>query len=479
MAKSGAKPGAGPTRMLEQGAIEAFEERLRGEVLTVDDAGYDDARLLWNGMIDKYPVVIARCSGTADVIEAVAFAREHDLPLAVRGGGHNVAGTAVCDGGIVVDLAEIDDVRVDPETQTVRVGGGATLGDVDRETQVFDLAVPLGVVSETGVAGLTLNGGYGHLRRKYGLACDSLRSVDVVTADGEVVTASAERNPDLFWAIRGGGGNFGVATSFEFDCYEVGPEVFTLFAWYPAETIASGLQQFREWASDAPDEASVVPFVAFVPETEEFPESAWGDPALVVLGCWAGEVGEGETAFEPLRRLGDPILDASGPMAYAELQELLDEDYPDGRRYYWKSVYLAEIDDEVIDLLARLGRASPSNLSTVDLWHLGGAIEAVAPDATAFWHREPAYLLNFEANWDDPEEDDENVAWVREGVAEVRDLSVASGEYANFPGFNEDPARTIFGDNYERLVEIKSRYDPENLFRLNTNVQPASESVGG
>ncbi|QCJ48041.1 FAD-binding oxidoreductase [Haloprofundus sp. MHR1] len=453
-------------------ALDAFADAFGGEILLPSDAGYDDARRIWNGMIDKRPAVIARCSGTADVVAAVRFARERDLPLAVRGGGHNVAGTAVCDDGLVVDLSGMDSVFVDPDARRVRAQGGATLGDVDRETQLFGLATALGVVSETGIAGLTLNGGVGHLRRKYGLSLDNLVSVELVTADGSVVTASESANPDLFWAIRGGGGNFGVVTAFEYELHEVGPEVFGLFVWYHGDDAREALSAFRDYAADASRDGSVVPFYATVPELDEFPEEARGESAVVFLGCYDGPAEDAEAEFETLRTAVDPLVDFSGVMAYTALQSMLDEDYPDGLRYYWKASYVTELTDDVVDLVIRYGRESPSTLSTVDVWHLGGAISDVAPEETAFWHRDAPFMVTFEANWEDPETDDANVAWARNGLAELREMDVAAGAYGNFPGFGEDPARTLFGENYERLVEVKREYDPENVFRLNQNVAP-------
>ncbi|RRJ31419.1 FAD-binding oxidoreductase [Halocatena pleomorpha] len=456
-------------------ASQTFIDRFRGEVIRPDDHGYDEARQIWNGMIDKRPAIIAQCTGVADVVEAVNFARDNDLLVAVRGGGHNVAGTALCDGGIVIDLSEMNGVRVDSEEKTVRAGGGATLGDVDRETQVFGLATPLGVVSKTGIAGLTLNGGVGHLRRKHGLACDSLESVDIVTADGAVLTADHDQHEDLFWALRGGGGNFGVVTSFEYRLHAVGPDVFGLFVVHHGDNAVEVFQQFREYAGSASENASVLPFYLFVPDTEEFPEEAWGEPAVGVLGCYVGAIDDAEAEFHSLRSITDPIVDFSGRMPYTELQTLLDADYPDGRQYYWKATYVDEFTDDLLDFAVHHGNESPSALSTVDLWHLGGAISARTQDATAFWHRDKDFMLTFEANWDDPDMNDENVAWVREGIDEVRRLEAASGGYGNFPGFNEDPGRAIFGGNYDRLVEVKTEYDPENLFRSNQYIAPDTD----
>ncbi|WP_137283720.1 FAD-binding oxidoreductase [Halorussus salinisoli] len=455
---------------IEADAVSTLAADFAGELVTPDDDEYEQARRVWNGMINERPALVAYCTGVADVRTAVGFARERDLPVTVRGGGHGVAGNAVEDGGLVVDLSAMDEVRVDPEERTVRVGGGAQWADVDRETQQFGLAVPGGVVSDTGVAGLTLGGGLGHLRRKYGASCDSLRSADVVTADGEFVVASEDRNPDLFWALRGGGGNFGVVTSFEFDCYPVGPEVETAFVWYPGEAARDVLASFREYAVDAPREVSALPFYAWVPEIPEFPAESWGGPAVAVLGCYAGDSEEGTDALRPVRELADPIVDLSGRMPYVELQSMLDEDYPHGRYYYWKSVYLDELTDEVVDKVLAHADDCPSALTTIDLWQLGGALAEVGEGATAFSNRDAAYLLNYEANWDDPRETEVNVRWARESVEDVRELDAVRGQYVNFPGMGEDAAEVAYGDSYDRLGAVNAEYDPENVFRGHQDV---------
>ncbi|WP_336001428.1 FAD-binding oxidoreductase [Halorientalis halophila] len=453
--------------------LTAFSAQVRGDVLTPESDGYDEARAVWNATIDRRPAVIVRCTGTADVVAALAFARETDLPVAVRGGGHNVAGRALVDDGLVIDCSPMNGVTVDRHERTVSVGAGATLGDVDHETQLFGLATPLGAVSETGVAGLTLNGGYGHLSREYGLAADNLRSVEIVTVDGEVHTASADENPDLFWAVRGGGGALGVVTRFEFELYDVGPEVDALFVWFPGSEITAVFERFREWAADAPRSAGVLPFTAHVPDLEEFPEERWGESAVALLGSYRGDDGSptADEVFEPLLSVAEPIADFSGPMAYEGLQSMLDEDYPDGLRYYWKSTYLTDLTDEVIDVVAEHTESAPSPLSTIDVWHLGGAVADVPREATAFWHRDKPFMCNFEANWEDPEDDDANVDWARDGMDAVTALEEAAGRYGNFPGFDEDPARLTFGGNYDRLRELKTTYDPEN--RLRGPVTPA------
>jgi len=457
--------------------IEALIEEFHGRIVRPGDADYDDARTVWNGMIDKYPALIARCAGVADVVDAVTFARENDLPLAVRGGGHNVAGTAVCDDGLVVDLSEMTAVRVDPGSRTAWVQAGATWADLDRETQRFGLATPGGVVSDTGVAGLTLGGGIGHLRGKYGLSCDNLRSVELVTAEGEFLTAGAEENPDLFWGLRGGGGNFGVVTAFEFDLHPVGPEVATVFVVYPGEELETVLRGYRECVDAAPDEVSTLAFAGEIPEKELFPPEIVNETKVAVLGCYAGPVEEGEDALAPLRELAEPLADLSGTMAYTELQRLLDEDYPDGMRYYWKSLYLDGLSDPAVDRITYWSEVAPSPLSTVDVWPLGGAIAEVGIEESAFAGRGAPFLLGVEANWEDPGTDEANVEWVRDVVEDMRGFSDGS-VYLNFPGFleeNDETMRTTFGSAYERLVALKDEYDPTNLFDHNANVAPSGE----
>ncbi|WP_435348792.1 FAD-binding oxidoreductase [Haloarchaeobius sp. HRN-SO-5] len=464
--------------VIDDAKVAQFESGLHGELLRPGDSTYDEARAVWNGMIDRRPALVARCRGVADVVSAVTFARENDLPLAVRGGGHNVAGTAVCDDGLVVDLSEMTAVRVDPVERTAWVQAGATWADVDHETQAFGLATPGGVVSDTGVAGLTLGGGIGHLRRKYGLSCDNLRSVELVTADGEFLTASAESNPDLFWGLRGGGGNFGVVTAFEFDLHEVGPEVATCLVFYPAHQIDECLRAYREFVESAPDEVSTLVFAGELPDEELFTEDVVHDQKFAIMGCYAGPTAAGEDVLAPLRDLADPLADFSGTMPYAEFQRVLDEDYPDGMRYYWKSLYLDGLSDIAIERVAYWADAAPSPLSTVDVWHLGGAMADVDAEESAFAGRHAPYLLGVEANWEDPETDEANVQWVRDCLDDMRQFSDGS-VYLNFPGFLEESdemVRTTFGPAYERLVALKDEYDPENLFRLNQNVAPSGSA---
>jgi FAD/FMN-containing dehydrogenase len=347
---------------------------------------------------------------------------------------------------------------------------------VDAATQPHGLATPGGLISDTGVAGLTLGGGLGHLRRRYGLSCDNVVSMDVVLADGERVLASPTDHPDLYWALRGGGGNFGVVTSFEFALHEVGPELFGLFVFHPFDRAAHCLRQFRAFAATAPDEVSVITFCAWVPDEAEFPEDARGEPAIAFLGAHSGSVEAGERALAPIRGFADPLVDLSGPYPYTEFQQFLDADYPDGMRYYWKSLNLGDLADEAIETTVAAAERSPSQLSTIDIWQLGGAISAMPTDETAYAHRDVPFLFCVEANWEEPADDDANVAWARETVEAMRPYA-AEGGYVNFPGFGEEGergTRATYGRNYERLAEVKARYDPEDVFRSIQNVRPAA-----
>jgi FAD/FMN-containing dehydrogenase len=469
----------GADTALGEAVVERFANRLRGELLRPDDTAYEEARKIWNGLIDKRPALIARCAGVGDVMDSVNFARENDLLLAVRGGGHNVAGNAVCDGGLVIDLSQMRSIRVDPERRLVRAEGGATLGDVDHETQVFGLATPLGAVSKTGIAGLTLGGGLGWLRRKHGLSSDNLVSVDVVTADGAFLTASETENTDLFWGIRGGGGNFGVVTSFEYRLHPVGPEVMFCFVIYPGDKAKEVLSFCEQYVAEAPDEVSPIAVLGRVPPVEIFPERWHGENMVALVAMYAGEAEEGERVLKPLRDLGGAIADISAQMPYTQAQSVLDEDYPDGWRYYWKSQNLSGLNDEVNERLMDRAAAAPSPHSTVDVWFQGGAMARIGAGESAFGDRRAPILLAVEANWEDPQDDEAdqaNVAWVRECVSDLQRFS-SGGAYLNFPGFYEEGDRLMreaFGENHERLVALKDKYDPTNLFRLNQNIKPTA-----
>jgi hypothetical protein len=425
-------------------------------------------------MIERKPGLVVRCAGVADVKACVDFAREHNLRLAVRGGGHNVAGLAVCDGGLVIDLSSMRSVSVDPARRRAWVQGGAKLGDLDHETQAFGLAAPVGVVSATGVAGLTLHGGFGWLSRRHGLAADNLVSVEIVTADGRLHRTSAEREPDLFWALRGGGGNFGVATAFEFRLHPVGPEVWLLLAMYPAERAGEALRFLRSHMPAAPEELGVIGVFWSAPELPEVPQAAWGRDVIIFLGCYSGAVDRGEQVLRPFRELAAPVADLSGVTRFVDVQRALDADYPNGMLYYWKSLYLDHLDDGVIASLSDLAAARPSKTSSLDIWGLGGALGRVAPQATPIERREAPFMLGIEANWTRQEDSDANIAWARKVFGEMQ-RHTRGGAYLNFPGFAEEGetlVRGAYGTNYERLRRVKAQYDPENLFCGNFNVTP-------
>ena len=404
------------------------------------------------------------------------FAREHDLLLSIRAGGHNVAGNAVNDGGLMIDLSAMRGVRVDPSTQTVRVQGGATLGDLDRETQLFGLAVPAGVVSTTGVAGLTLHGGTGHLRRKHGLSIDSLLSVDIVTADGQMRTASATENEDLFWAVRGAGSNFGVVTSFEFQAHPVGPMVMVGAIFYPLDDVPELLRAWRDSVTTAPDELSSIVLLWTVPPGEAFPAEHHGKPVVVVAACYSGSVENGAPVVQPLRELAQPLIDLSGPWPWVGLQSGFDALFPKGAFYYWKSRSLATLTDEAIEVIADYGARRPSPLTDIVVWHQGGAMSRVGETDTAYGGRDAAFLVTGEASWDDPALNEGAIALGPRILGRDGQHSTG-GMYLNFAGFGEEKEALVkagYGANYERLRALKAKYDPTNLFRMNLNIPPSS-----
>jgi FAD/FMN-containing dehydrogenase len=460
------------TTPVDDGAIDGFGEGLRGELLRPEDPNYDEARSIWNGMIDRRPALIARAAGVADVIAAVDFAREHGMLLAIRGGGHNIAGNAVCDDGLMLDLSGMRSVRVDPTARTARVEPGATLADFDHEAQAFGLATPLGINSTTGVAGLTLGGGFGWLTRKYGMTVDNLRSVDVVTADGVLRHASEADHPDLFWGIRGGGGNVGVVTSFEFALHEVGPEVLAGMVVYDGADAPDVLRHVRDFNETAPDEATVWVVLRKAPPLPFLPERVHGEDVIVVVPFYAGEIDEGEAVLAPLREYGDPVADVVGPHRYAEFQQAFDPLLTEGARNYWKSHNFSAIPDDAIDTVVEYARDLPTPLSEIFFGQLGGAMGRVPADATAFPHRDAAYGMNVHTRWEDPAMDDACIAWSREFFDAMAPYATG-GVYVNFISEREGEESLGYGDNYERLVAVKTEYDPENLFRTNQNVEPA------
>jgi FAD/FMN-containing dehydrogenase len=451
-------------------------EHLTGEVIAPGHDEYDAARRVWNGMIDRSPAVIARCADADDVATAVRYATERGMALAVRGGGHNVAGTAVVDDGLVIDLSAMRAVRIDGSGRTVHVQGGATWADVDRVTAPLGLATPGGVVSETGVAGLALSGGVSHQRRRDGMTIDNLVSAEVVLADGRQVRASADEHPDLYWALRGGGGNFGVVTSFELRLHELGPEVFGLNVAYPLEDAERVLAGWRDAVADAPDALSTAGLIWSLPTVDELPEQLRGMPYVGVAGMWAGDPSEGERATRGLRELATPLLDMSGPVEYLDFQRSLDPFFPAGQRRYWKALYLDGLSDGAIDTTVDWSTRRPSNDTLVIVRHCGGAISRVGAQETAFGDRSSEWMLSIDSTWHDAADDETNVAYTRA----FWDAAVpfSNGQtYFNFPGLFEEgdvAVRSSYGANHNRLARIKAGYDPENVFRLNQNIRPAA-----
>lgn len=455
--------------------VEELAATLRGPVLRPDDSGYDDARRIWNGMIDKRPALIARCTGTADVVSAVTFARQSGLPLAVKGGGHNVAGNALCDDGLVIDLSLMRGIHVDPERRRARVQAGATWGDLDHETQLYGLMAPGGVVSSTGIAGFTLSGGMALSRRKWGLACDNLASVEVVTADGQVITASESSNPDLFWAVRGGGGNFGIVTSFEFQLHPLGPEFYVAAPIYALAEAGKVIRGWRRLMERAPDEITSDVIFWSMPAIHGVPSELVGTPIVIVAAWFTGPVAEAERVLAPMRMLGTPVWDLSHAAPYADIQSAFDPFFPNTQRYYWKSLFADALSDEVIDATIALAEEKPTPQTLFGLRALGGAMSRVPETATAYGNRAALYNLSIDTTWLDPADDRRMIDWTRAAWSRMHELT-RGGVYLNFAGLGEDNAalaRAGYGDNYARLAEIKRRYDPTNLFRGNINVPPA------
>jgi FAD/FMN-containing dehydrogenase len=451
-------------------------ERAAGEIITPEHPDYDAARRVWNGMIDKRPAAIVRCAGPDDVAAAVRFATEHAVPLSVRGGGHNVAGTALVDDGVVIDLSAMRGVRIDESRRTVHVQGGATWADVDQVTAPLGLATPGGVVSETGVAGLALSGGVSHQRRRDGMTVDNLVSAEVVLADGRCVRASADEHADLYWALRGGGGNFGVVTSFELRLHELGPQVYGLNVAYPIEDAARVLAGWRDAVADAPDELSTAGFIWSLPVIDELPEHLRGAPHVGVVGMWAGDPAQGERATRALRELATPLLDMSGPVEYLEFQRSLDPFFPAGVRRYWKALYLDGFSDVAIDLTVDWSNRRPANDTLVIVRHCGGAMARVGAEDTAFGDRGSQWMLSIDSSWHDPADDAANVEYTRAFWDAA--LPYSDGKtYFNFPGLHEDndiAVRASYGTNHARLARVKATYDPDNTFRLNQNILPAA-----
>jgi FAD/FMN-containing dehydrogenase len=464
------------TAVLDNSLIESLQGRFKGEILRPSDTDYDDTRAVWNAMIDKYPALIARCKNTDDVVEAVNFARDNNLLLSVRGSGHNVAGNAVCDGGLMIDLSLMKDIHVDQESGTVTAQPGVVFGEMDKATQEYGLAVPGGIVSETGIAGLTLGGGFGWLTRKYGFTCDNLVSAEVVTADGNVLTASAIENTDLFWGIRGGGGNFGVVTSLEYQLRPVGPEVLAGLVIYPLDAAVDALRFFRDFTASTPEELGALAVFRLAPPAPFIPEALHGKPVLAIVVCYVGDVDEAQGVVQPLRDFGDPIIDAIKPKSFAAHNSSLDAGQPAGLYYYWKSEYVTEIADDAIETLVAFAANMTSPNSRLAVFQLGGATQRYGEQEMAVSHRNAEYVIAVNTGWADPQETEKQVQWTRDLWTAIRPFS-SGGVYVNFLSADdgEDRVRAAYGaTKFERLAQLKSKYDPQNLFKMNQNIKPVS-----
>ena len=456
--------------VLDSPALEGFG----GELVRDGDPSYDELRQVFNAAIDRKPALIARCAGVADVIAALACAREQGLDVSVRGGGHSVAGHAVVDGGLMIDLRPMSQVRVDPEQRTAWCGGGANWGQLDRETQAFGLAVTGGRMPDTGVGGLTLGGGSGWLERKCGFTVDSLISVELVTADGQLVVASADRNPELFWALKGGGGNFGVATGFEFRLHEVGPLVYGGMMMFPIDGAVDLLKAYRAFMEDAPDEICTGSAILCAPPEEFIPEAVRGKPVLALIGCYVGPVDAGERALAPLREWG-PALDMFGPMPYMVVQSLIAPGNPPGRHHYWKAGFLGELSDAAIETFVGHATNVVSPFQASLMLPLGGAFARAPEDDTPLAYRNAKWDYHVLGQWADPAEAERNITWVRDFDAVMAEYA-EDGVYVNFVAEpSAEAVKAGFGaDKYARMVAVKDKYDPENVFRSNTNIPPSS-----
>jgi len=464
--------GGGKPVLVDTDAADALEKSMRGTVLRPDSKGYNEARTIWNAMIDRRPALIAQCAGAEDVKLAVNFAREHGLLTAVRSIGHNIAGNAVCDNGMVIDLTLMRSVTIVPETRRAYVEPGVTLGEFDKEAQAQGFVTPLGINSTTGVAGLTLGGGFGWLSRKYGMTVDNLIGADVVTADGKLLRADENENPDLFWAIRGGGGNFGVVTRFEFQLHPLKHEILSGLVVYPIEQAVSALKKYREYVKQLGDDTSVWVVMRNAPPLPFLPDDAHGKGIIAFAVCHAGDPDEGRKILQPVWEFGTVLGEHVGAQPYTAWQQAFDPLLTPGARNYWKSHNFSELDDETIDIAVRYITELPSNQSEIFFALLGGAVNRVAPDATAYPHRDVQFVLNVHGRWDDAADDDKNIAWARKFFSETAPFAMG-GVYINFMTEDEtDRIASAYGSGYERLVQVKKKYDPNNLFRLNQNIDP-------
>jgi FAD/FMN-containing dehydrogenase len=460
--------------VLGAATLKEFEDGLHGSLVRPDDGAYDEARAIWNGAHDGRPAVIARCADTSDVRHAIGFARSEGLDVAVRGGGHSIPGFSTCDDGIVIDLSPMKGIEVDAAGRTATAQGGVLWAEFDAATQEHGLATTGGLVSTTGVAGFTLGGGIGWLMRKHGLACDNLRSAEVVTADGQIVTASATENEDLFWGLRGGGGNFGIVTAFEFDLHPVGPTVTAGPVFYPGERAEEVMRFYRDFVQDIPDELTTLVNLLTAPPAPFLPEEWHGKKLVALIGCYSGDVEEGAKAMQPLRELGDPVADLVGPMPYVQMQGLIDALWPHGTKAYMKAGYLRELDDHAIETMARYHQSATSPASEIHIQHFGGAVARADEDATAYGERQAPFVLNTIAVSHEPGGIDTHVDWAQQLYAEI-EPSLTGGAYINFlSAEGGERVQAAYGaEKFARLRALKDRYDPTNLFHLNQNVPPS------
>lgn len=458
---------------LQSSKIEELKSGFKGEVLIPSDGAYDSARQIWNAMIDKRPAVIARCATTSDIVRALNFARDNRLLLAVRGGGHNIAGSAMCDDGLVIDLSQMKAAQVDAGARRVTIEGGATLGDLDAATQAHGLATPVGINSTTGIGGLTLGGGFGWLSRKYGLTVDNLESAEVVTATGEVVRASATEHPDLFWALRGGGGNFGVVTRFEFRLHPVGPDVLSGLIVYPISEAKSVLQQYREFMANAPEELNVWTVLRKAPPLPFLPATFHGQEMIALALIYAGDPKQGEPLVEPLHKFGTPLGAHVGVQPYAAWQQTFDPLLTAGARNYWKSHNFTTLEDGLFDVVVKYVGKLPSPQCEIFFGAIDGATMRRAADSMAYAQRDAMFVMNFHGRWEDPADDERCIGWSRDFFKASAPFA-SGGVYVNFLSADEaGRVRSAYGPNYDRLVQVKRKYDPNNLFRTNQNIAPA------
>ena len=459
---------------LSQDAFSEFGLRLKGQSFIPGDDGYSESCSIWNGMISRSPAAAVRCLGTADVIESVKFAREHDLLLCIKGGGHNIGGLALADGALLLDMSSMRGVWVDTKNNIVHAQAGCTLGDVDRETQVHGLAAVLGFVSLTGIVGLTLGGGFGYLTRRWGWASDNVRGFDVVTADGRLVKASNEENPDLFWGLRGGGGNFGVVTGIEYSLYPVGPEIVGGLVAWPASEAPRVLELYRTLAEESPRELTLVALIRLAPPAPWLPTEYHGKPIVAILACYSGDPTDGEQAVAPIKAFGNPIGDVLIRRPYTQLQSILDATQPNGRRYYWKSEYLSEIGPALCEKVIEHGAKIISPHSAVILFQLDGALNQRQEDHSPVGNRDARFVFNIAGAWDQEADDSENIEWARNAWRGMKEFSTG-GTYVNFLTEDEgsDRMEAALGSGMEKLAQIKATWDPENVFRTNRNIKPA------